>query len=63
LSVNAKYITDKQDERDGGKTVVILSVIDEYTKAQSRMTIAVFENSGAASDYADWMNKRSEAKP
>lgn len=58
MDLNAKYITEKQDDRDGGKTVVLVSVIDNITGATMGTKIAVFENSKAANDYAEWMNSR-----
>lgn len=56
--INAKYILDKQDERDGGKTLVMLSIIDDYTGVNTKMQVATFDNKGAAEDYANWMNSR-----
>jgi hypothetical protein len=56
--MNALYTIDNQDQRDGGKHVVILSVIDERTGARMRETIATFEPSckAAADAYVAWMN-------
>lgn len=60
--ISHKYVIDKQDDRDGGKTVVLLSVIDNATGANTRLKIAVFEERVAADAYVVWMNTTAASK-
>lgn len=57
-TMSKKYVTDKTDDRDGGKIVVVLSMIDGQTGTKTYTKICTFEVGceKAASDYVAWMN-------
>lgn len=66
--IESKYIVivDRQDDRDGGRAILILSVIDESIGLKARHTIAVFEAAHAnlATRVADMLNEvKQEPRP
>jgi hypothetical protein len=59
--IDSSYVFNKQDDRDGGNTIVSLLTYDASTGVSSKAEVCTFKHKVAAEEYVAWKN--SQIKP